>query len=171
MAEQFRRPIWKSFILVIAGMAIGIAILTAGFEAGRHVGYHWMTKPDSRLDWAASIMMQEQFTRPSDDRSESPRARLERYISQLGALDTTTRRWFRKRDFDLEMGLAYGKLALLEEQEGKAGTAKTLWAKAEEQMRKAQWKDPSRANVRRVIEHLEARNKSRPASGSQIAPR
>ena len=165
MAEQIRRPVWKSLILAIAGVVIGIVILAVGFEAGRYVGYHWMTKPEYRLDWAVSVIGKEQFSRRNNGRSESARVHLESYIFQLEAFDPTTHKWLRKRDFDLEMGLAYGRLALLAEQEEKADMAKTHWAKAEERMTKSQWRDPSRANLRRVLAHLD-RDRSVPRTQS-----
>jgi hypothetical protein len=84
------------------------------------------------------------------------KAAMEAYLRLLDRPGYPEHLWLDARGRSHDKGLALARLAILEERAAQSDEAARRWAAAEEAMKSAGWKDPSREHIRSIVTRLDA---------------
>ncbi len=150
-------------------LAIG---LLAGFAGGLYVALQWIAPSQSWLAHVGQGFLLTQIAAGQYEEADHPAAKaaLRDYLAYLEASqprqdpwEPGQEPWLDERSLAFDKALTVGRLALLEEATNNPTDAAAYWAQAEEHARVAAWRDPSRENIRRFLERVDA---DRPAPDS-----
>jgi len=145
-------------------LAIGMVLLLGGFVLGLYVGWR---QGASTMSWLGAvgqdhIISELAYTQYQQGGYAAAKESLEGHLAYLEQLLPHGESWgegqspfLGESSLAADKTLALARLALLEDREHGPGAGDPYWARAEEQAAVAGWTDPSRDNIRRLVQGLD----------------
>lgn len=159
---------------------IAILLVTAGFAAGVFVGCKFFSQAGL---WTAAVgesFVAMQYAHIQYREAEYPAAveAMEAYVGYLERMQPGGGRdwrpgadpWLDERGQNLDMTLAWIRLALLHERHGNEEAAADAWAQVDSLAAKGNWKDRSREHLREVVGRLDGSLPATETDGGRMDP-
>jgi len=159
---------------------IAVVLIAVGFAAGVFVGYQLLAKP--RL-WMAAVgesFMANQYAMVKYREAEYPDAveAIEAYIDYLDRTEPSEgpgwrpgeSPWLDERGRNLDLTLAWIRLALLHEGNLNEDAATEAWAKVDSLAAKGKWKDRRHEHLRAVVQKFDGKQPGNHISGEEPDP-
>jgi len=140
-------------VLLLAGFAIGLYM---GWQQGaKTLSWLGAVSQDHVISELAYTQYQQGGYKEAKESLEGHLAYLEQLLPQGEGWEEGQSPFLSEGSLAADKTLSLARLALLEEREHGAGAGDTYWARAEDQADLAGWTDPSRDNIRRLVEDLD----------------
>jgi hypothetical protein len=152
MPVRIGRTSAGTFVLGAALFALGAA---AGWVAATRVS---SARASISMMGEAHALAQIAAVQYDNADSDAARAALNAY---LGYLESERSRLADPRMSAADKALTLARLALLDEREKETAEADEHWNRAEQEAKKADWKDPSRKRIREVVEQIDSPRQTR----------
>jgi hypothetical protein len=146
--------------------------LTLGAAVGCYVGYECLGKPKQFFNALGPQFLASQYAYLQYREAKYPEAKaaMEAFVRLLDRPDYPEHPWLDARGRASDKGLALARLALLEERAGHGAEATQRWTDAEQAMKSAGWKNPSRDHIRSIVTRLDADHSLTPLTAPGAKP-
>lgn len=137
-----------------------IAVALVAVVAGVYVGYRWLLIPHLWLGAVGEshLLAEHAWLEYREGSYADAQQALTSYIAYLNGIRPSgdswhpgESPWLDTRGLRVEKTLAWSRLAILHERNGNQASADRAWQQAEGLAKQGNWRDLSRANLRRVV--------------------